>query len=237
MGSIFIDEKIDGKNVAHIAANTEAHRVAESDGKSQSFQANIVLDNPEGMILSKGWQLNASGAAQLAADTSVDFHAKAQQIRGQGTGASFARAMFGGATESNSARADFGANLNYRQGKGRAVARLSGSVGKDGLDVKIDGEGKRLVEFVDDIRVRNCVLTERPFGPAGAKYVVDCPVRGAVPLPPKEYSIIQLPTRIGLRLSGEVQLLDSDSIRGKPARGQYGGGARSGDFPSFHGRR
>jgi hypothetical protein len=206
-GSLLVDESVQkggDRNEARITAKVDARLTAEAGGAPQSVRAEVVLHNPEGMVLSKGWQLDASGAARLAGGVEADLRAEGRQTQGQGSGASFASAMLGGASASDSARADFRVDADYRRGPGRAHATLSGSGGRDGIDVKIDAEGKHLITYVDDVHVHDCTLTEKSLGSSGFKYVVNCPLRGSVPVPPKEYSLFDMPTRIGLRFSGEL---------------------------------
>jgi hypothetical protein len=150
----------------------------------QSFKADLEFKNPHGLVLASGWRLSGGIDAVLPSGQNPPMELKVTT------------------TATIEEESQFEIDARFHQGVKLATATIKGRASEKSANVTLDGDGIRLSEFTDEVKIHHCELNVA-FSKEST-YRISCPASAEVPVPPKRLSFFEVPTSLGLFLGGEL---------------------------------
>jgi hypothetical protein len=189
-GRLGLESNTGSQGQAHIGIDLGTQiKSADSPGK-QRFQAKIGLDNPKGFLTLDRWSLRANAQGALPDGTDLGAVARLDPRAGKGV-MDYA----------------YSVDASYAKGKGKASARASGNASPDRIEARVSGSALNLIPNIPRAWVHDCDLAmarqSSEVLPGALK--VSCPVGAKVPVPPKGFPPVEMPTEVGVTLVADLK--------------------------------
>lgn len=203
-GSLSVRSRSEGGGSARVLGKLRLESRSVGTARPTRVQAELDLLNPKGHMELGAWKAKLAARATLPDGSrgNVDGDVSAREANTAGAAPLFDYSLAGG----------------FRRGGkagGTVAARATGVAGPDRIEAELAATARGLVPSVPVITVRGCKLgiarstSPAPLAPEspdpGGTASADCPVRLSVPLPPKGFPDIKMPTELGLKLVANLK--------------------------------